>query len=94
MDWEQSLWAEIERLSPEERIVLAGEVIVQITRNLLPSLGDVRREAVLEILERPEWDARRLAETIGSRSSTITRLAEEGRRRRRERDSEAGSAAR
>ena len=86
MSWEQVLWAELEALPPEQRIAVAGQCIVHITRVLLPALGDLRREAVLEILERPGWDATRLAETIGSRRTTIARLAEEGRARRRKHD--------
>ena len=81
--WVEALWAELEMLSAEERIVIAGRYIVYITRNLLPELGNLRREAVLEVLDRPDWDATRLAETIGSRRTTIARLAEEGRARRR-----------
>ena len=83
MRWEDQLLEELEKLPPEERIAVAGASIVHITRVLLPQLGDLRREAVLEVLDRPGWDATRLAETIGSRRTTIARLAEEGRARRR-----------
>lgn len=81
--WEEILWSELDQLPEEERVVVAGELIVYITRVLLPGLGDYRREVVLAILARPGWDATRLAETIGSRRTTVTRLAEEGRKRRR-----------
>jgi len=83
MSWEKALWKELEALSAEERIAVSGRCIVHITRSLLPALGNLRREAVLEVLARPGWDATRLAETIGSRRTTIARLAEEGRARRR-----------
>lgn len=82
-DWEKRLWEELADLPQEEQIVRAGEWIVAITRDLLPALGNLRRTTVLEILARPNWDATRLAETIGSRRTTITRLAEEGRARAR-----------
>ena len=81
--WEKTLWAELDQLDEEDRIVVAGEWIVRITRQLLPELGVRRREAVLAVLARPGWDATRLAETIGSRRPTVTRLAEEGRARKR-----------
>ena len=83
-DWEKRLWEELGELPEEEQIVRAGEWIVGITRDLLPALGNLRRDTVLKVLARPNWDATRLAETIGSRRTTNTRLAEEGRKRRRE----------
>ena len=60
-NWEEALWAELEQLPEEERIVVAGERIVHITRRLLPALGRVRRETVLQVLARPGWDATKLA---------------------------------
>jgi hypothetical protein len=84
-DWEKALWAELEGLTPEGKIVATGEWIARITRTVLPELGNVRRGAVLDCLARTGWDATLLAETIGSRRTTITRLAEEGRARERRR---------
>lgn len=84
MSWEETMWAELAALSDTDQIVTAGEWIAQMTKVILPGLAAVRREKVLQLLAEPEWDATRLAETIGSRRSTITRLAEEGRAQRRE----------
>jgi hypothetical protein len=81
--WEKELWQELETLPEEDRVVVAGAWIVDITRKLLPALAGYRREAVLAVLDRPGWDATRLAETIGSRRTTITRLAEEARAKQR-----------
>lgn len=86
MNWEETLWRELEAMPAEQRIAATGQYIVHMTRSVLPALGDLRREAVLEVLDRPGWDATRVAETIGSRRTTIARLAEEGRARRRKAD--------
>lgn len=77
--WEEAMWAELEAMAPEDRIVVAGEWITALTQQVLPALGKARRVAVVEVLAKEEWDALRLAETIGSRAGTIARLAEEGR---------------
>lgn len=83
--WEKQLWAEIEALPVDKRIITYGEVIMYITRELLSKLGDRRRELVLELLDDPEMDATKVAELIGSRRKTIQRLADEGRARLRNR---------
>jgi len=83
--WEEAMWTELGQLPPEQQIIAAGAWITQITQHVLPRLGSLRRERVVEVLLEPGWDAIRLAETIGSRPSTIQRLAEEGRRQLRER---------
>jgi len=77
--WTRAMWAELERLPPEQRIVACGEWISMMTRVLLPKLGLRRRTEILDMLAQPDWDARRLAETIGTRTTTINRLADEGR---------------
>jgi hypothetical protein len=84
MKWEEALWAELDALPDTEQIIASGEWIVQITQKVLPELGRHRRAKVLEVLALPEMDATRLAETIGARRGTITRLAEEGRAAARE----------
>jgi len=77
--WVQTMWAELEQMPPGQRIVACGEWISMITRVLLPRLGLRRRTEILDMLAQPDWDARRLAETIGTRTTTINRLADEGR---------------
>lgn len=85
--WEEALWEEFEEADSITQITLAGEWITRMTQLLLPQLGVRRREEVLHVLAEPGWDATRLAEELGTRRTTITRLAEEGRaalKRRRE----------
>jgi len=77
--WTQAMWAELEQMSPEQRIIACGEWISMMTRVLLPKLGLRRRTEIIDMLAQPGWDARRLAETIGTRTTTINRLADEGR---------------
>ena len=79
MTWIDVLWQELEDMSLPDQVVESGEIITSITRNLLPALARHRRVKVVEILAQPDWDPIRLAEVIGSRRNTITRLAEEGR---------------
>jgi len=78
-NWEEALWQELEALPDTQQVVTAGEWITHLTQEVLPALGKHRRIKVLEILAQPEWDATRLAESIGARRNTIVRLAEEGR---------------
>jgi len=84
MKWEEALWAELDALPDTQQIITAGEWITHLTQKILPELGKHRREKVLEVLAQPEMDATRLAESIGARRNTITRLAEEGRAMARE----------
>ena len=84
LDWEQCLWDELEPLPEAEKFIAYGEVITYITRELLPRLGEERRALVLAMLEVPGTDATKVAEMTGSRRIAITRLANEGRARRRE----------
>lgn len=78
------MWAELSAMSTENQIVACGEWITHLTQSLLPRLAKVRRERVIQLLAEPDWDTVRLAETIGSRPSTIQRLAEEGRAQARQ----------
>lgn len=82
--WEESLWAEIEALPDTDQILVSGDWITRMQQIIVPQLARLRRETVLRILNSEGWDATRLAESIGSRRTTITRLAEEGRALRRE----------
>lgn len=84
MGWKDQLWAELNEKDAIEQITLTGLWITDLTQEVLPRLGNERRQAVLSALATPGMDATRLAEMIGSRRSTITRLAEEGRAHRRE----------
>ena len=77
--WEGALWAELQGMDRVGQVAALGEWITFITQELLPALGDKRREMVRVVLEDPDWDAQRLAETIGARTRTIKRLATEGR---------------
>lgn len=83
-NWRDALWAELDDEDEVRRYVKAGEWITYVTQTLLPELRKARRRAVVDILARDGWDALRLAETVGSRRTTIQRLAEEGRALARE----------
>lgn len=84
MSWEDQLWTELDNLSHTDQIVATGEMINRLSTALLPALAQRRRDRVLDLLEQPEWDATKIAETIGARRGTIVRLAQEGRAARRE----------
>lgn len=77
--WQNQLWEELRGEDAVDRYVKSGEWITYVTQTLLPELRKERRRAVIEVLSREDWDALRLAETVGSRRTTIQRLAEEGR---------------
>lgn len=83
MNWEDRLWEEINEKSPPDKIVMAGTVITHIMRDLLPALANIRRMTIVELVESGEYTATKLAESIGARPGTVTRLVEEGRRLRR-----------
>lgn len=78
------MWAEIKALPDTEQILITGDWITRMQQEIVPALARLRRETVLKLLGSEGWDATRLAESIGSRRTTITRLAEEGRALRRE----------
>lgn len=84
MLWEETLWSELDRLDPTNQIIATGELIAKVNQELLPALAERRRDVVCELLTQPEWDATKLAESIGARRGTILRLAQEGRSRQRE----------
>lgn len=84
MGWEEQLWNELEAASPEQRIIMAGEVITRMSQNLLPLLGRERRLLAVALIQGGEFTYTSLAETIGARTGTVQRLVEEGRRLRKE----------
>lgn len=92
--WEETMWADLEAMPETEQIVVTGEWITRMTQSVLPQLGRIRRLQVLKVLNGEGMDATRLAEIIGSRRTTITRLAEEGRAIRREDNINEAAAAR
>jgi hypothetical protein len=85
MKWLEAMYAELDEMTEVEQITATGEWIVRITQEVLPALGARRRDMLLNVLDQPDWDYTRLAESIGSRRTAIVRLAEEGRARKRER---------
>lgn len=81
-EWEQLLWTTLINLTYPEQVRVSGDWIVYVTQHLLPKLAEHRRLTTAMIVERDGWDAQRLAETIGSRTVAINRLAKEGRQLR------------
>ena len=79
LSWQDRLWHELGEQDEVARYVKTGEWITYVTQTLLPELRKERRRAVVDLLAKDGWDALRLAETVGSRRTTIQRLAEEGR---------------
>jgi len=75
-----------------ERVKASGDWIVYAVQTLLPTLAEYRRAQVAEVLDQDDWDAQRLAETIGSRTVAIMRLAKEGRRARGSLDETGGAS--
>lgn len=83
MSWEDVLWSELDQMTPEEQFITAGAWITRMTQVLLPNLGYRRRDNILDMLNREGWDPLRVAETLGTRRATVSRLADEGRTRNR-----------
>lgn len=79
MTWQQEMWKQLEAMDETEQFVASGQWITEMTRDLLPALGRHRRDAILRKTSEPGWDITRFAEEVGSRRTTISRLAEEGR---------------
>jgi hypothetical protein len=76
--WERAIKSELINLPLEERFVRAGELISRITYSLLPDLGAMRRDCIVDLADN-EWETMRIAEHFGMRRSTVIRLLEEGR---------------
>jgi hypothetical protein len=79
MTWQEQLWTELGQRDAVDRFVTTGQWITYVTQELLPELRKERRHAVLDAVRQEGWDSLRLAETVGSRKTTIDRLLEEGR---------------
>lgn len=79
MSWQSQLHLELGEMGAVDRFTASGAWITEMTQTLLPELRRERRMAVLELLAQDDWDPQRVAETVGSRRTTIQRLAEEGR---------------
>ncbi len=79
MSWQSQMHQELGEMGAVDRFVASGAWITEMTQTLLPELRRERRLAVLELLAQDDWDPQRVAETVGSRRTTIQRLAEEGR---------------
>jgi hypothetical protein len=77
--WETALWNELDAMTLDEQIVASGSWITYISRELLTELGAHRRRLIAQAVREPGVDDGVLADRLGSRRSTITRLAEEGR---------------
>lgn len=77
--WEDQLWQGLDDLDAVGQVRAAGELIMYLTQELIPSLAKLRKLKVVEALMREGMDSTMLAETIGTRRSTISRLATEGR---------------
>lgn len=77
--WHDTLWNELEQLPSVDQFVTSGEWITYITQDLLPALARHRRQTVLAMLDEPDATGTSVAAAMGSRRSTILRLASEGR---------------
>jgi hypothetical protein len=82
--WVKALWTELDSNSDLEQVLLCSSLITYLTQEVLPALGHRRREKILDLLEEEGMDKTKLAESLGTRRTAITRLAEEGRAWRRE----------
>jgi len=82
-EWVPALWDELDAMDKVDSIRIAGDWITYVTSHLLPDLATYRRTLMAELLKDPEWDATSLADRLGTRPSTVIRLASEGRTHRR-----------
>src|SRR5262245_62457393 len=78
-EWERALWAELDSAEELHQFVLAGEYITRLTHEILPKLAARRRAVVRSMVGRPDMDATKFAESVGTRRTTITRLMYDGR---------------
>lgn len=83
MTWQEVMWKELDALSATEQFVTTGQWIAQMTQELLPALGDRRRQALLNALDTSGMDNAQFAESVGSRTTTIKRLVEEAKKNNR-----------
>lgn len=85
-EWEKVLYEELMALPPAQRLIRYGELIMYLGRDLQSRLADERRTLLLEILAQPGMDDTKLAESIGTRRTTIRRLKVEAKRMAREQE--------
>lgn len=91
MTWQEQMNNELAAMDPIQRIRATGEWIAEMTQEILPRLGEQRREAILAALEADEeMDPYRLAEIVGGRGGTFARLAGEARTARKRRKAASG----
>lgn len=81
--WEEAMYEELAKLDAVPRMIAYSELIMYLTREVLASLAEARRELLLVILEDPDVDETTLAEMIGTRRTTIRRLKTEAGSKRR-----------
>jgi hypothetical protein len=79
MKWEDALWDELNTMTPDEQFVALGTWISYITQHLLTQLGNKRRLAVVQAVDKGDIDAVTFAERVGSGPSAVKRLLDEGR---------------
>lgn len=83
MTWQEQLWSELDGMTPVDRIKAIGNWIAEISQDLLPTLGDRRREEILLALVSEKMTVHQLADAVGARGATFARLAAEGRTARK-----------
>lgn len=77
--WKETLKAELIALPTEDRFVAAGELISWITYGLLPDLGRMRRECIVDLVDLHQWEVIRIMGHFGMGRSAVIRLLDEGR---------------
>lgn len=81
--WKKVLWEALDQLPPDEQFMVSGRWITEMTQQLLPALGYRRRENVVDMVELEHIPAAKVADILGLRRSTLTRLLDEGRAARK-----------
>lgn len=81
--WKAELWNELNALSIDDRFIRIGEMIADITHNVLPDLGEARREALVQMVDGEGRNAVNVAASLGMRRSAVAKLLDEGRKVRR-----------
>lgn len=77
--WKDTLRDHLNQMPTEERFVEAGELITWITYSLLPSLGAMRRNCIVDLVELHGWEVGRIVGHFGMSRSAVVRLLDEGR---------------
>jgi len=77
--WQEVLWEELDAMDDLEQIKVTANWIEVITHEVSPALARRRRAKIRTVLAQEDMDATKLAETIGTSTSAIRRLSEEGR---------------